>query len=328
MTKITYFENDYQVKLAPFKVEAAAVDQPVPDNVWVTGAPILWKQNLQGTGCKVGVIDSGIDDKHPDLAGKVLFRRDYVNDGKPPGQFNVHGTHVAGTICANGSIKGVAPLASVIDYRVLNTTGSGSYEHIIKAINDSVTDGCNIINMSLGGAYNYAPMETAIKNAVAKNVLVVVAAGNEGPGKISYPAYYQDVVGVGAVNFDRVTGNVNLPQTPWFSNSNNQVDVCADGYRVFSTLPNGTYGYLSGTSMASPCVAGFAALLWEEYNKKLSKTPSEDELYSILKNTTVDVLTVGNDFVAGAGFVTAYPEVPRKNSTGQWTLPNMVTGQP
>ena len=328
-----YFAKDYEVKLFDYELEAlsdvtAAALPQVPDNIWITGAPLLWKQGFQGEGCKIGVLDSGIDNTHPDLAARVVFRRDYVQDGALPSQFNAHGTHSCGIICANGNIKGVAPLASAIDYRVLNRAGSGTYDNLTRAIKDAVTDGCNIINMSLGGPAQYPPLHDAIKAAVAANVLVCVAAGNAGPGQISYPAFYPEVVSVGAVNFDANTSAINLPQTPWFSNSNIEVDVACDGYNVLSTLPGGRYGYMSGTSMANPAASGFAALLWQKYKTKMNKVPTEMELYSELKTSTIDVLQLGNDQVAGAGFVTFYPELPKKVSTGQWTLPSLNTMQP
>lgn len=333
MSTVEYFANQSSVNLAKFKVKevhpssvtakeiSTSATALVPDNVWATGAPILWNLGFTGVGCKIGVLDTGID-SHPDLLNKIILRRDYVQDGLPSSSFNMHATHCSGTIAANGRIKGVAPGASLIDYRVLDRNGSGSYTSITSAIKQSIVDGCNIISLSLGGPIEYLPLHSAIKEATAAGILVVVASGNEGPNKISFPAYYSEVVSVGAVNFDATTGNITLPQTPWFSNSNDQVDVAADGWKVLSTVPGGKYAILTGTSMATPCVAGFAALLWERFSAKMKRKPTEPELYSLLKSSTVDILQVGNDIVAGAGFVTVFPELPKKvNST--WTLPNM-----
>ena len=202
----------------------------VTDSVWILGSPLFWAYGNRGENVNIGVIDTGIDMSHPVLQGKVVKRRDYVNDGASQTQFDSHATHVAGTICADSAnLKGVAPGVKLYDYRVLDRTGSGTYEDVTQAIRDAVTDGCHIINMSLGGPSSYTPMHNAIKYAVNNGVLVVVAAGNEGAGQISYPGYYPEVVSVGAVEYSSSTGTLILPQTPWFSNTNNEVDVCSDG---------------------------------------------------------------------------------------------------
>ena len=316
--------NNCEVNLFDFtsKEIATLASSQDQDNIWIMGAPILWKQNINGLGCKIGVIDTGIDNNHPDLKTNVILRRDYVKDGLTSNKFNDHGTHVAGIIAANGLLKGIAPKASLIDYRVLNVQGSGSYDWIVQAIRDAIKDGCNIINMSLGGFYDYAPLRGAIQEAVKNNILVVVAAGNAGPNSISYPAYYQEVVSVGAINYDKTTGNITLPSTPWFSTSNMQVDVAADGWHVLSTMTNGRYAALTGTSMAAPHVSGYAALMWDKYRKRMRKSPSEVELYAEVKSSTVDILVNGVDIVAGAGLVTSYPELPKKIGD-IWTLPSM-----
>lgn len=321
--------NPHQVKLFPYTVNEVTptANTPIPDSIWAMGAPILWSQFIMGYGARVGVIDTGIDNSHPDLAPRFLFRRDYVNDGATPSQFHPHGTHVAGTICASGQLKGVAPVTSIIDYRVLGLNGIGTYNAIVQAINDSVTDGCRIINMSLGGDFDSPQLHDAVKNAVANNVLVVVASGNDGPNTVNYPGFYPEVVSVGAVEFDASTGNITLPSSPWFSSSNSEVDVAADGWQVFSTVPGGGYAIFTGTSMATPHVTGYASLMLDKIRKVTRRYPTEDELYITLKRDTVDILTKGLDTTSGAGFVTAYPEIPKKNA-GQWTLPNMVTGQP
>ena len=249
---LEYHVNDIKVKTST----------NVPDSIWVLGTTTLWEQGFDGKGVIIGVIDTGIDDTHPVLKGKVLKRRDYVKDRRSSTSFNPHGTHVSGTIAADSSIlKGVAPKVNLIDYRVLDVNGSGTYANITRAIIDATNDGCHIINMSLGGPSPYLPLRKAIQNAVAKGVLVVCAAGNEGAGKLSYPGAYPEVVSVGAVQFDSSTGNITLPMTPWFSNTNPEVDVCSDGWQVFSCVPGNKYDIYSGTSMSTPSLTSFAALM-------------------------------------------------------------------
>jgi major intracellular serine protease len=301
----------------------------VPDSVWVTGAPLIWSQGVMGEGVIVGIIDTGVDDTHPVLQGKVVKRRDYVKDGRPSIGFNAHGTHVAGTICGETVLKGVAPKAKIHDYRVLNFNGSGSFVNVTQAVRDATNDGCHIINMSLGGPVSYAPLRAAIQYAVSKGVLVVVASGNEGPGRISYPGSYPEVVSVGAVQFDSSTGHLTLPVSPWFSNTNPHVDVSADGYKVLSCIPNNKYATLSGTSMATPHVVGFACLLRNRLINKLKRTPTENELYTALRDNTVDVpsLDITNPFLIGSGFVTAFPEIPKKIKN-LWVLPSFQNEAP
>jgi major intracellular serine protease len=300
------------------------VTDRVPIGVWSTGAPLLWQQGFRGLGCKIGVIDTGIDKTHPDLVGRVLFTRDYVGVDKP---LHPHGTHVAGTIAATGKNKiyGVAPEASLVDYRVLDTNGSGSTLVIAKAINDAANDGCNVISMSLGGPQDNPQLRKAVQYAVSKGVLVVVAVGNEGPGRISYPGFYKEVVGVGAVNFS-TRGEI---EQAVFSNTNKEVDVCCEGFQVMSCIPNGGYADYSGTSMATPHVSGIAALLFQKIFTNTGKKPTEDVLYTMLKTISLDVMNKGVDEKTGAGYVTFYPSLPKRTSQDTtWYLPGMETGAP
>lgn len=135
-----------------------------------------WKYT--GKGVKVAIIDSGIDAKHPDLQKNYIGGYDFIDNDRDPQDDGGHGTAVAGIIAANGKMKGVAPDASLLVYRV-----DGDTQEITKAINRAVTDGANIINISMGLTYNGSdtPLNQAIQRAIAKNVTVVTAAGNEGP---------------------------------------------------------------------------------------------------------------------------------------------------
>lgn len=320
--------EELKAKLVNYNIETSqnrSLD--ITDSIWATGAPTLWARGYKGDGVIVGVIDTGIDSTHPVLQGKVGKRRDYVKDGRLSTQFNPHGTHVSGTIAANANnLKGIAPNVTLYDYRVLDVNGSGSYDNITKAIRDAANDGCHIINMSLGGPSPYPPLQDALKYAVSKGVLILCAAGNEGPGKISYPAYYPEVISVGAVQFDPSTGNLTLPETPWFSNTNNGVDLCSDGWYVYSCIPGGKYDIYSGTSMATPSVTGMAALLRCRLIAKLGRAPTQAEINTVLRENTVDVPQFSSN-LEGTGFVTVYPEIPKKTNN-IWSLPNFLSGAP
>ena len=301
----------------------------IPDSIWVLGSVTLWQQNFTGKDVVVGVIDTGIDDTHPVLTGRVIKRRDYVRDGKPRTAYNPHGTHVSGTIAANSTIlKGVAPDVSLIDYRVLNVSGSGTFANVTQAVIDATNDGCHIINMSLGSSSPYLPLQQAIQNAVNKGVLVVCAAGNEGAGKLSYPGAYPEVVSVGAVQFDPNTGNITLPRTPWFSNTNSQVDVCSDGWQVYSCIPGNKYAFYSGTSMSAPHIAGFAALMRCMLIAKLKRIPTVAELFAVIRSNAVEVSNLlTNVGLQGSGFITVFPEIPKKVN-GNWILPSFLNEAP
>lgn len=200
-----------------------------------------------------------------------------------------HGTHVAGIIAAseNGSgIIGVAPEAGLLILKAVSGNGVGEINHLIKAIDYAVSwrgtggERVNIISMSMGTPEDVPMLHEVIKKAVNANILVVSSAGNEGDGKlatseIQYPAYYKEVVAVGAVD-------ANGSLAP-FSSTNNEVDILAPGVKILSTFLKGTYAELSGTSMAAPHVSGAAALLISSFSPDIAK-PDEMELYrQILK---------------------------------------------
>jgi major intracellular serine protease len=302
--------------LLPHAVRAASAALPAGGydlGQQLMGVPVMHKQGLDGSGVVVGIIDTGVDDTHPYLAGKLLGRRDYVHDAANPQQFHPHGTHVAGTIAASAPAGeparyGVAPGARLRDYRVLNSSGYGEDAAVTQAVLDAVADGCHIINMSLGSPEYDEALHAAVKQAVAAGVLVVCAVGNEGAGAKSYPGYFSEVVGVGAVMFATVTG---LPMRAYFSNTNDEVDVCTPGCGILSTVPGGGWAEMDGTSMSSPHAAGFYALLRQLGASRLGSEPSEAQLYASGKAFhTVDVGAVGIDAGTGAGFLTAYPVLP------------------
>ena len=264
-----------------------------PSGVRATGAAAYWSKGFEGDGIIVGVIDSGVDLTHLALGGRVTRKMDKY----PKERLNDHGTHVAGTIAGSGILYGVAPKAKIYDYRVLDEAGGGTYDDIAEAVYQAVADGCHVINMSLGGPDPYGPLEKAVNDAYDKGVLVVAAAGNEGPNTIGYPAAYPKALSVGAVDF--VDGHI---VHAYFSSTNEEVDVCADGWRVFSCVAGG-YDMLSGTSMAAPHVAGIAALaLSRAKQRKL-----ELNLHSLMQFLAVDVLVKGKDPLTGVGFVTLDP---------------------
>lgn len=243
-----------------------------------------------GNGVTVAILDSGVDGQHPDLSN-VAGGANCVTDevlADPAAEANwrpslvdgEHGTHVAGTVAARPSangIRGVAPGATLRSYRVFpDTGGGGSNYDIAKAIDRAVREKCDIINISLGGADPDDLTKAAIVRAIDAGVLVVCAAGNEDRSPVSYPAAFPESTAVSAMgrrgSFPReLTGTADIAK-PYgdpnsgdfvasFSNIGSQIDVTGPGVEVVSTLPGGLYGPMSGTSMATPAIAGFAAHL-------------------------------------------------------------------
>lgn len=212
---------------------------------------------------KVVVLDSGIYQNHEDLAGKVVASRNCTNSSTSDDRYG-HGTHVAGIISANTNnglgVAGVGYNISLINAKGLDDSGSGYYTWLADCLVWAADSGAKIINMSLGGSADSRLLSDAINYAWGKGVVLVASAGNSASNSPSYPAYYPRVISVAATD-----QNDHLAS---FSNYGKWVDVAAPGVSIYSTLPTVPntfkqqgYGYGSGTSMASPFVAGLAGLL-------------------------------------------------------------------
>ena len=215
-------------------------------------------------GVKVGIVDTGIDQTHPDLAGKTAgCATSYTNGIAILNGIciddNGHGSHVSGTISANTNngqgVSGVAFNSPIVMCKALATAvGTGLTSDIANCINWVSKQGVKVISMSLGGG-DSATLKTAVQNAYnnGNGVLLVAAAGNDGDSTLSYPAAYPEVVSVAATDSNDRRAS--------FSNANADVEVSAPGVDVESTYAGGLYMTLSGTSMATPHAAGVAAVI-------------------------------------------------------------------
>lgn len=279
-------------------------------------------EHTQGEGIVVAVIDTGVDAMHPDLRGKVLQGWDSMNpDGNGNRDPNGHGTHVAGIIAAttnNGiGVAGIAPKVSILPVRVLDHTGNGDDGELALGIIWAVDNGAHVLNISIGGAVPSDLLEGALDYALAKEVVVVVAAGNDAMigNTPSYPGAYKQVLTVGATD--------SMDKRAAFSNTGEYLDLVAPGSWIKSTWPGGGYQWSSGTSMAAPFVAASAALLLS------SGAGTGSNVASILKSSALDLGPEGEDTEFGNGLVNplkalGLPEIPLPVSTTPF-MPSLLT---
>ena len=265
-------------------------------------APEAWDITTGSKSVIVGVIDTGVDYRHPDLDYNILrdakgavVGYDFLNEDADPMDDNGHGTHVSGTIGARGNngvgVVGVNHVVRIMPLKFLGADGSGYESGAIRAIDFAVAHGARILSNSWGGGEGSHLLLEAIQRAEAAGVLFVAAAGNDSSDNDQLPAF--------PASFNRDASNVvavaatdNRDELAWFSNyGTHTVDLAAPGVDVLSTTPNNSYSYYSGTSMATPHVSGVAALILARYPGlslealKLRLTTSADSLTGLVGAT-------------------------------------------
>jgi thermitase len=221
-------------------------------------APGAWDRVNGASGVKVAVLDTGVSN-HPDLAGRVVMTRDFTNS--PNGMNDVvgHGTHTAGTIAANTNngvgVAGVAYNSSLMVGKVLGDDGVGTISTVANGMVWAADNGAKVISMSLGADLACpSALQDAVTYAWSKGVVIVAAAGNEGINRADTPANCTHAVPVASSDSNDAKSS--------FSNYGAAVPIAAPGSTILSTGLNGGYMWMSGTSMATPHVAGVAALIW------------------------------------------------------------------
>jgi subtilisin family serine protease len=282
------------------------------DNSWGVkriGAGIVHDSGKNGEGIKIAIIDTGIDRDHPDLDDNIMGGVNFVSipswktpDPNKWDDDNGHGTHVAGIIAAednNTGVVGVAPGANLYALKVLDRTGSGYVSDVVMAIQWATENDIQVINMSLGGAYDIF-LDAACLLAYYFDRLILVAAAGNG-GSVIYPAAYDSVIAVSATDSDD-----NLAS---FSSTGNEVELAAPGVYIYSTYKGGGYATISGTSMASPHVAGTAALVWAD-----NTGWENDDVRIRLQNTAEDIGLLSTE--QGYGLVDADEAVKVSLDTG------------
>ncbi|NJF26125.1 S8 family serine peptidase [Thermococcus sp. Bubb.Bath] len=309
LSGVQFIQDDYKIQA---DVDLEGLDESTAQ----ISAPQVWNVGYDGSGVTVAVVDTGIDASHPDLQGKVIGWKDFVNNRTTPYDDQGHGTHVAGIIAStgaasNGQYKGVAPGAKLVGVKVLNSQGSGSVSTIIAGIDWVIQNkdkyNISVINLSLGGSQSSDgtdALSQEVDKAWEDGIAVCVAAGNSGPDTytVGSPAAAPDVITVGAVDKNDVI--------TYFSSRGPTADgrlkpeVVAPGNWIISDRAAGTqltsetvgqyYVAASGTSMATPHVSGAVALLREAHP---DWTP--DKIKYVLE-ITADV--VNSSAIAGVAY--------------------------
>ncbi len=288
--------TDWPASGAPNDTYYASNQRDLP----LIGVPQAWQTTIGSASTVVAVLDTGYTASHPDLAGvAVVAPFNEILGTTVVTDVAGHGTHVAGTIVArtnNGiGVAGIAPGASIMPVKVLGDTGTGYFSDVLDGIDYSVANGASVISMSLGAslsAASVAAFQPTFDAAAAAGVVLVAAAGNSGDGSISYPAAFDHVISVAAID--------NSSAIASFSTRNAFVDVAAPGVGIASTVKSGGYGLMSGTSMATPHVAAVAALVRSAHP---GWSPAQVE--SAIEQTADDLGAAGRDDLFGYGRIDA-----------------------
>ena len=219
-------------------------------------ANLVWKNNT-AKNIRMAILDSGVEELHPDLKSNIKGGYNVINENNEYGDIYGHGTEIAGIICAennNIGIVGVTPDINLYAVKVLNEYGVGTIDTLVKGINWAIENDMDIINMSLYFSVDDPSLYDAIKRAHAANIILISAAGQG--EMINYPAAYEEVISVGCIDSElNILGNYNT-----------KVDYVAPGKDVITTKINSLYGESSGTSIATAFVSATVALLISNEN--------------------------------------------------------------
>jgi subtilisin family serine protease len=291
--RIKNYLPDFEILTTPF-------EQTVGYQISKHNIPDIWLQS-EGEGVTIAVLDTGCWD-HVDLKGAISGGHNFHDNSaiwKDGGCG--HGSHCCGIAVARNNdlgIVGVAPKAKLLVVKVLHDEGWGYNDVVNKGIYYAIDQGADIISMSLGSPEYDGEEHSAIKAAYRANIPVICAAGNSGNvGALDYPGRYPETISVGALNSDNIRAE--------FSQTGPRLDFMAPGTAIKSTWLRDSYVVMSGTSMATPWVAGVVALMMAKHRKLGGQTPVEtvEDVREHLRKTCIDLQSAGRDDMTGYGLV-------------------------
>mgnify|MGYP000888103839 CR=1 FL=1 len=306
-SEIACIFEDSTAQLFDNEIDSSPVNDPQYSNQWgldVIKAPYAWAIGANGSGVKVGIVDSGMrrpsheDLNIPSQFYNVLSGSDYTDYA----DIYSHGTKVAGIIGAktnNGiGIAGIAGGSELVPIKVTDEKNLYTSDMII-GFEKAVDYNCSVINLSLGFSESKTSLSTIrsinsrIQNAINKGIIIVAAAGNDGSKEYQYPASYDNVVSVSSIG---TSSSLTAPSS--FSQHNDKVTIAAPGFNILSTTNTGGYISSSGTSFAAPMVSAAAAIA-----KQINPNITASEFIDVLKKTAVDIYTEGYDEYTGYGLL-------------------------
>ncbi|MFC2062522.1 S8 family serine peptidase [Chloroflexota bacterium] len=264
-------------------------------------APEVWPVTTGSPEILVAVLDTGIDRKHPDLAGKVAAENNFT-DNPTPSDVNGHGTHIAGIIAANTGIGtvGIVPEVKLMNAKVASDNGRCETSALAEGIIWAVDNGADILNISIQISDSSPELQHAVDYAWERGVVIIAAAGNSASNLPTYPAGYGNCIAVAAVKQDNALVSL--------SNRGDWVDVAAPGFDIYSTLPDSSYGYKTGTSFAAAYVTGIAALLLDVITDTNGDGKLNDEVREAIEAGCQDIGIdgVGNGLINAVESMAAY----------------------
>lgn len=300
--EILRIDDDLVIEVIGKPLPPPQPSQEIPWGVDRIEADLVWSVTT-GNGVKVAVVDTGIDLDHQDLMANIKGQVNTINPLRSANDDNGHGTHVAGIIAAlNNSIGvvGVGPEIYLYAVKVLDKNGSGWLSDIIEGLDWCINNNMQVVNMSLGSSSGNQTFHDAIIKVYQAGIVQVAAAGNNG-GSVIFPAAYPEVIAVSAIDSSDTIAS--------WSSRGPEVDLAAPGVNIKSTYKDGYYRTLSGTSMASPHVAGTAALVLTTpvgvYDADGDGIWDPAEVQNKLEAMAEDLGAAGKDNLYGSGLVRA-----------------------